>query len=161
MVTIALFTRCGLYWWTARMLVWIDLLSLLLPFALMLLFVGDHLRTTICQEIEILICTFKSDPFYTLHLMGMMTSSNRSIFRVNGPLCGEFTVTVAFPSEKPVPQSFNIFFDLRLEYTVEGTLVKLVIWDAIGLITTSFSGRWLALISKRANVLLFNCTDLK
>ena len=34
----------------------------------------------------------------------MMTSSNRNIFRVTGHLCGEF----------PVPRSFDVFFDLRL-----------------------------------------------
>ena len=34
----------------------------------------------------------------------MMTSSNGDIFRVTGPLCGEFTG----------PRSFDVFFDLRL-----------------------------------------------
>ena len=40
----------------------------------------------------------------------MMTSSNGNIFRVTGPLCGEFTG----PGERPVTRSFGVFFDLRL-----------------------------------------------
>ena len=38
----------------------------------------------------------------------MMTSSNRNIFRVTGPVTGEF------PSQRPVARSFDAFFDLRL-----------------------------------------------
>ena len=38
----------------------------------------------------------------------MMTSSNGNIFRVTGPLCGEF------PTERPVTRSFDVLFDLRL-----------------------------------------------
>ena len=41
-----------------------------------------------------------------------MTSSNGNIFRVTGPLCGEFTGE--FPSQRPVTRSFDVFFDLRL-----------------------------------------------
>ena len=44
----------------------------------------------------------------------MMTSSNGKIFRVTGLLCGEFTFTGEFPSQRTVMQSFNVFFDLRL-----------------------------------------------
>ena len=44
----------------------------------------------------------------------MMTSSNGNIFRVTGPLCGEFTVTGEFTAQRPVTQSFDVFFDLRL-----------------------------------------------
>ena len=50
----------------------------------------------------------------------MMTSSNGNIFRVTGPLCGEFTdhrwipLTGYFPSQRPVTRSFDVFFDLRL-----------------------------------------------
>ena len=45
---------------------------------------------------------------------GMMTSSNGSIFRVTGPLCGEFTGPGEFPAQRPVTRSFDVFFDLRL-----------------------------------------------
>ena len=38
----------------------------------------------------------------------MMTSSNRNIFRVTGPLCGDFT------GQRPVTRSFDVFFDLHL-----------------------------------------------
>ena len=44
----------------------------------------------------------------------MMTSSNENIFRVAGHLCGEFTVTSEFPTQRAVPRSFDIFFDLHL-----------------------------------------------
>ena len=38
----------------------------------------------------------------------MMTSSNGNIFRVTGPLCGEFT------GHRRIPRtSFDVFFDLR------------------------------------------------
>ena len=44
----------------------------------------------------------------------MMTSSNGNIFRVTGPLCGEFTGPGEFPTQRPVTQSFGVFFDLCL-----------------------------------------------
>ena len=52
----------------------------------------------------------------------MMTSSNGTIFRFIGPLCGEFTghrwtgnspVTGEFPTRRPVTRSFDVFFDMR------------------------------------------------
>ena len=43
-----------------------------------------------------------------------MTSSNGNIFRVTGPLCGEFTCPGEFPAQSPVTRSFDVFFDLRL-----------------------------------------------
>ena len=44
----------------------------------------------------------------------MMTSSNGNIFRVTGPLCGEFTDPGEFHTQRPVKRSFGVFFDLRL-----------------------------------------------
>ena len=44
----------------------------------------------------------------------MMASSNGNIFRVTGPLCGEFTGPGDFPTQRPVTRSFDVFFDLRL-----------------------------------------------
>ena len=44
----------------------------------------------------------------------MMTSSNGNIFRVTGPLCGEFTGPGEFPTQRPVTRSFDVFFDRRL-----------------------------------------------
>ena len=44
----------------------------------------------------------------------MMTSSNGNIFRVTGHLCGEFTGHGEFPTQRPVPRSFDVFFGLRL-----------------------------------------------
>ena len=43
-----------------------------------------------------------------------MTSSNGNIFRVTGSLCGEFTGPGEFPTQRPVTQSFDVFFNLRL-----------------------------------------------
>ena len=42
----------------------------------------------------------------------MMTSSNGNIFRVNGPLCGDFTGE--FPARRPATQSYDVLFYLRL-----------------------------------------------
>ena len=47
------------------------------------------------------------------YLIPMMTSSNGNIFRVTGPLCGEFTGPGEFPAQRPVTRSFDVFFDLR------------------------------------------------
>ena len=44
-----------------------------------------------------------------------MTSANGNIFRVTGPLCGEFSGHGEFPSQRPVTRSFDVFFDLRLD----------------------------------------------
>ena len=44
----------------------------------------------------------------------MMTSSNGNIFRVTGPLCGEFTGRGELPAQRLVTRSFDIFFDLCL-----------------------------------------------
>ena len=44
----------------------------------------------------------------------IMTSSNGNIFRVTGPLCGEFTGPGEFPTQRPVTRSFDVFFGLRL-----------------------------------------------
>ena len=42
----------------------------------------------------------------------MMTSSNETIFRVTGPLCGEFTGPWWIPRTKA--SDADVFFDLRL-----------------------------------------------
>ena len=44
----------------------------------------------------------------------MMTSSSGNIFRVTGPLCGEFIGPGEFPAQRPVTRCFDVFFDLRL-----------------------------------------------
>ena len=43
-----------------------------------------------------------------------MTSSNGNIFRVTGPLCGEFTGPGEFPTQRPVTRIFDVFLDLCL-----------------------------------------------
>ena len=44
----------------------------------------------------------------------MMTSSNENIFRVTGPLYGEFTGPGEFPAQRPVARGFDVFFNMRL-----------------------------------------------
>ena len=41
-----------------------------------------------------------------------MTSSNGNIFRATGHLCGEFTGPGEFLAQRPLTQSFDVFFDL-------------------------------------------------
>ena len=48
------------------------------------------------------------------NIESMMTSSNGNIFRVTGPLCGEFTGPGEFPTQRPVTRSFDVSLDLRL-----------------------------------------------
>ena len=43
-----------------------------------------------------------------------MTQSNGNIFRVTGPLCGEFTGHRWIPTQRPVTWNFDVYFDLRL-----------------------------------------------
>ena len=45
-------------------------------------------------------------------LVTVITSSNGNIFRLTGPLSGEFTGE--FLSQRPVTRSFDVFFDLCL-----------------------------------------------
>ena len=53
-------------------------------------------------------------------------------------LCeGNPPVTDGFPSQSPVTRSFDMFFDVPPEQTVEQTVETLVIWNAIRLNVTS------------------------
>ena len=51
------------------------------------------------------------EPYYANYIYCMMTSSYGNIFRVTGPLCGEFT---GDRWQWPVTRSFDVLFDLRL-----------------------------------------------
>ena len=46
--------------------------------------------------------------FATNYKLSMMTSSNENIFRVTGPLCGEFTGPGDFPTQRPVTRIFDV-----------------------------------------------------
>ena len=52
--------------------------------------------------------------FNGIEIYSVMTSSNGNIFRVTGPLCGEFTSPGEFPPRRPVTRSFDVFCDIRL-----------------------------------------------
>ena len=67
----------------------------------------------------------------------MMAISNGTIFRVTGPLCGEFTGPGDFPAKRSVTRSFDVFFDLRLNKRLSKKNARLVIWDTIVVIMTS------------------------
>ena len=67
----------------------------------------------------------------------MMTSSNGNIFRVTGPLCGEFTGPRWIPRTKASDAELWCFLWSASEYTVEKIIVRLVIWDAFAPIMTS------------------------
>ena len=62
----------------------------------------------------------------------MMTSSNGNIFRVT-----DLAVTGEFPAQRPVTRSFDVSLYPHLNKTVEETIVRLVIWNAIASIMTS------------------------
>ena len=65
-----------------------------------------------CAWLDQTMCvTVLTSSIYITHPLNgfiMMTSSNGNIFRVTGPLCGEF------PTQRPVTRSFDVLFDLRL-----------------------------------------------
>ena len=68
--------------------------------------------------------------------ISMMTSSNGNIFRVTGPLWGEFTGHRWIPLIKANDAELWCFLWSVPEPTVEQTMKILVIWDAITLIMT-------------------------
>ena len=49
----------------------------------------------------------------------MVTSSNGNISALLALCAGNSPVTGEFPSQRPVTRNFDVFFDLRLEWTVE------------------------------------------
>ena len=87
----------------------------------------------------------------------MMTSSNGNIFRVTGPLYGEFTGPGEFPTQRPVTRSFDIYFDLRLNKRLSKqswgwwfeTLSRSLWRHRNGEISASPDGRWLPLIKSK------------
>ena len=67
----------------------------------------------------------------------MMTSSNGNIFRVTGPLLGEFTGHRWIPLTKASDAELWWFLLSAPEQTAEQTVETPVIWEAIALIMTS------------------------
>ena len=63
---------------------------------------------------RLFLCHWQVRLLTVITLYVMITSSNGNIFRVTGPLCGEFTGPGEFPTQRPVTRSFDVFFDLRL-----------------------------------------------
>ena len=69
-----------------------------------------YIKQVICIEINS-FCEANREAIIR-YRAAIMTSSNGNIFRVTGPLCGEF------PPQRPVTRSFDIFFDLHLNNTL-------------------------------------------
>ena len=67
----------------------------------------------------------------------MITSSNGNIFRVTGHLCGEFIGPRWIPRTKASDAELWCFLWSASEWTIELTIVRQVIWDAIAPIMTS------------------------
>ena len=63
-----------------------------------------------------------------------MTSSNGNIFRVTGPLCGEFTCHRWIPPTNASDMELWCFLWSATEQTFKQTIKTPVIWDAIALI---------------------------
>ena len=96
-------------------------LSQQVGYASLLISSFNHLRTSLVEwtrkylHFTDNLHVHKRNPRCTFYKhMTMMTSSNGNIFRVTGPLCGEFTGPGEFPAQRPVTRSLDVFFDLRL-----------------------------------------------
>ena len=74
---------------------------------------------------------------WTPHYLCMMTSWNGNIFRVTGHLCGEFTGPRWILHTKASNAVLWCYLWSASESTVEETIVRLVIWNAIAPIMTS------------------------
>ena len=72
-----------------------------------------------------------------IQFLHMKTSSNGNIFRVTGPLCGEFAGHRWIPLTKASDAELWCFFLSAPDLTVKLTIVRMVIWDSIALIMTS------------------------
>ena len=66
-----------------------------------------------------------------------MTSSNGSIFRITGPLWGEYTGHRWIPLSKTSDAGLWCFLWSAPEQTVEKTIETPLIWDTVALIMTS------------------------
>ena len=66
-----------------------------------------------------------------------MTSSNGNIFRVTGPVCGEFTGDQWIPHKKASDAKLWSLHWSAPEQTVDQAMETLATWDAIAHIMTS------------------------
>ena len=76
---------------------------------------------------------------YTGKKLILIMSSNKNIFRVIGPLCGEFTGHRWIPLRKASDAELWCFLWSAPEQSIEQTIKTPVIWNAIALIMTSLS----------------------
>ena len=78
----------------------------------------------------------------TVSTHAMMTSSNGNIFRVTGHLCGEFTGLRSIPRTKASDAELSCFLWSVSKLTVEKTIVRLVIWNAIAPLWRQCNAGW-------------------
>ena len=76
-------------------------------------------------------------PFSIDGVFTIMTSGNGNMFRVTGPLCGEFSGHRWIPRTKASDAELWCFLWSAPELTVDLTIVRLVIWDAIAMTSSS------------------------
>ena len=105
------------HWWiiTQRQIVWhvIHVFPYYLPLLCITVFCFTYYY--LCLEYLLLtrICIYHKYLKHGQKRRYIMTS-NGNIFRVTGPLCGEFTGHRWIPAQRPVTQSFDVFFRLCL-----------------------------------------------
>ena len=97
--TIPSFKNCSSKFHSSKLLFFLSF-SFFAPQSFFLLYIW--VVTEVCCSISVQLSS------------SMMTSSNGNIFRVTGPLCGEFTGPGEFPTQRPVTRSFDVFFDPRV-----------------------------------------------
>ena len=59
-------------------------------------------------ELNMILMNVIMASFFSVRSIHMMTSSNGNVFRVTGPLCGEFTGPGEFPTQRPVTRSLGV-----------------------------------------------------
>ena len=96
-----------------------------------------------CVICEISLIDWSMDSYKTRSwvtvIHDMMTSSNGNIFRVTGPLCGDFAGHRWIPITKASDAELWCFLCCSSEQTVEWIINTSMIWDTIALIMTSMS----------------------
>ena len=92
---------------------WHDFTGIVFLLFVVLCFQQDHNTCTlIYMQIKRISYVYASvwPPDLGTGLVYMMTSSNGNIFRVTGPLCGEFTGPGEFTAQRPVTRGFDVSF---------------------------------------------------
>ena len=108
----------------------------------------------------------RNAPWFTEMSWNIITLSKEDIFRVTGPLCGEFTGHRWISHTKASNAEFWCFLWSAPEQTFEQTIETPVIWDAIvtemirSLLPSLILRLWIGHVNPYFTViLLYTCTD--